>query len=245
MSLEYFDPVDYSNEENTFLLTHLGEPTVVALSEVKPSYLLNPTRDKQGNVKDKNPVYFPNGVNPAAVRPILDRVIELEELSKHKGEPWVGVEAVKDAIRTYLTANAKWEADSKRGAPRWPSLYTFDGKGQGHLSGPGSDSGKIRTYFDQSGNRKPFRISLLGVTQGTWKPDWVGSVAEASKQALTLVVDSVKNRIECPVCAHTESFKAESRASYNAARARMSRHLRNAKDETSLHRELHTNEFTS
>lgn len=221
-----FDPVECSNVDCAFLMRNLGKPTVVALRD----------RDAQ--------------VTLATVKPILDRINELIELEKAEGLKWVGVEAVKAAIETWLKVNAKWAWDykHKRGAPRFPSLYSYDAKGKPHLSGPGSDSGRVRTYFGPNGERIPFAISLLPDAQIPWEsPGFTETPAAAG-----LYVDSSASRIECTIkkqngdiCGHTESFKPDSRSSFNAARARMSKHLRKATEEVEAHRELHTNEFGS
>jgi len=222
-----FDPVLFSQEDNEFLLENLGKPTVVALKNAGPMVL------------------------PAAVRPILDKVVELESLKEHEKQPWVGVEAIKDAIKVWFRENARWAHDHKRNprAPRWPSLYSYDAKGKAHRSGPGADTGRVRTYFDEKGGRHKFAIQLLPDYAGEW-------VAPGFTEASTdphLFEDAETHRIECRVpikegettriCGHTESYKADSRASRSAARARMSKHLRKATDSVDLHRELHTNEF--
>lgn len=224
MEIQTFDPVKFSDEENEFLLETLGQPTAVALKQLK----------------------FP--VNPKAVKPILDRVNELQDLEKYDGSQWVGVERLKESIKKWKEQNIKWANDHKRSgrkAPRWPSLYSFDAKGRPHWSGPGSDSGQVRTYFGPAGERIPFEVLLVPENYTEWVAP---TIAEESTDPL-LYVDPQTNRIECRVpvaggfCGHTESYKAGSRSSYNAARARMSKHLRKATENAESHRELHTNEF--
>lgn len=219
-----FDPVTCSNADCDFLMKTLGKPTVVAMKELTPL------------------------VTVQTVKPILERVNELQELAKAEGLEWVGIEAMKKAITTWLAVNAKWAYDHKhrRGAPRFPSLYSYDAKGKPHLGGPGSDSGRVRTYFGPTGERIPFAISLIPDTQ----IPWAGPGFTETPVGNGLVVDDKANRIECTIkkvngdiCGHTESFKPDSRASFNAARARMSKHLRKATEEVEAHRELHTNEF--
>lgn len=243
--LTSFNPVKFSNEENQWLLKHLGEATVVAMRDIHPAK--GPAATAVGK-PDKNPVTYPDGVNPASVKPIIEGINELIELEKADGAKWVGVEKVKAAIQTWLDQSAKWENDHKRfrGAPRWPSLYSYDSKGRPHWGGPGSDSGEVRTYFGPAGERIPFEITLLA----DYIPDWVAPADETEAVEPLLKVDSEANRIECMIpladggrCGHTESYKTGSRASYNAARARMSKHLRKATLEAEAHRELHTNEF--
>ena len=236
-----FDPVVLSTAENLFLLKHLGEPSIVALKDT------NPAHAALAHPKDKAAIVYPDGVVPGSVKPILDGVAELLELEKHEGLQWVGVEGIKQAIHIWLEQNAKWKRDHQRTkrAPRWPSLYSFDSKGRPHLGGPGSDSGTIKTYFGPAGERIPFAIDLMpdGLVEWT-APGFTEAPVEKG-----LFVDPSTNRIECRVpvgdgfCGHTESYKSDSRQSYNAARARMSKHLRKAIVEIEAHRELHTNEF--
>lgn len=243
-----FNPVNYSIQENKFLLAHIGEPSIIALQAIRGERLPNP------HPKDKNPIHYPDGVIPASVKPVLDEVYERTELEKHKGLAWVGIEAVKDAIRNYLVQAEKWEAGKgRRGAPRFPTMASYDGKNRPHWSGPGADSGKVSTYFDAAGNRHPLTLQLQVDADLAWQPEWAlptDGVVPANPAArvdpkAAIITNNEANRVECLVCGHTESFKPESRSSQNAARARMSKHLRNTTNEVSLHREAHTNEFTS
>ena len=242
-----FNPVQYSLAECQFLIEHLGEPSMQALQAVKPARLLHP------HPKDKNPTYYPDGVIPASVKPILDRVYELIDLEKRGVMKWVGVDAVKDCIKVYVTQQEKWIRDKQRypQAPRFPSMASYDGKNRPHKGGPGSDSGVVSTYFDKEGNRLPFALDLLdAMDTGGWTPDWATAPAPEkaapsfSPSATKAIIDDVDNhRLECPICKHTESYKVDSASSRNAARGRMSKHLRTDTKETSLHRELYTNEF--
>lgn len=215
--INYFDPVSYSNAENEFLLDNLDKPTIVALREVRPP------------------------VNPKAVKPVLDRLQELRDLETHEGLKWVGTAVIRASIRSWLEQNRKWAADHKRAprrVPRWPSMYSYDAKGRPHWGGPGSDSGGIKSYF-QNGKRVSFAVPLVAEDDYVWTPP----VMEASETMLKVNEDL--NRIECPIqgCGHTENFKEGSRPSKAAARARMSKHLRKATKEVDAHRELHTLEF--
>lgn len=217
--LNYFDPVSFSTEENEWLLSNLGSPKSIALRNLTP------------------------GINPNAVRPLLERIQELEET----GDRWVGVDVLKKAIITYLEQDRKWALDHARTnkrAPRFPSLYSFDSKGRAHLGGPGSDSGQVRTYFDEKGNRIPFAVMLIPDDAPAWLPPGFGVDGSngTEKVEVGLIVNTEKNRIEC-FCGHTEQYKLDSRASYNAARARISKHLRKATTDVEQHREIHTNEF--
>lgn len=211
-----FDPVEFSLEENVWLLENIDKPAVVALRNVPP------------------------GVNPRAVEPLLARLEQLEQLRKHEGQQWIGFDALRERIKIYLNMDAKWATDAKRSrrAPRFPSLYSYDSRGRGHLGGPGSDSGRVRTYFDEKGNRQKFEVDLIPDHLDPWQAP--GFTEAPTDKRLT--VDGEKNRIEC-FCGHVEAFKPDSRSSYSAARARMSKHLRGAKDHIDDHRELHLAEF--
>jgi hypothetical protein len=214
-----FNPVNYSESECKFLIAHLGESPVVALEQV------------------------PTDVVVQAVQPALERVYELSERERYQreGDKWVGVQAVKDACSIYLFQLDKWRKDHKRGAPAAPPMYSFDSRGRAHRGGIGSDSGMIHSYFAPDGTRLPFTINLFSNDQVAWTPEWVGHGTDEPTAGLK--VDAVNQRIECLVCGHTEHYNLDSRSSYNAARARISKHLRTAKDETERHREVHTNEF--
>lgn len=243
MEMNVFDPVKLSLEENAWLLKHLGEPWVVAGRDIHP--VVNQIAASDPNKRDKNPILYPDGVNPNAVRPIIDKVHELNQLQEHSGIPWQGIEVLKEAIEVYLEQQAKWKADKRRGAPRFPSLHSYDTKGRPHWSGGGSDSGQVKTYFDAQGNRKEFAREFVPSGQSDWVADWALKAGEnADQPEAGLVVNKELNRIEC-FCGHVEKFNPESRGSFNVARGRISKHLRSdANPETvEKHRELHTAEF--
>src|SRR3989442_219550 len=124
--MDSFNPVAYSIEENQFLSEHLGKPPVVAMKLVPET----------------------NAISKKAVREALQAIYDLEETRKH-GDPtdpakqWVGVEALRQAIAEYLREQARWAADKRKGAPRFPSMSSFDGRGRPQRQGPGSDSGVV------------------------------------------------------------------------------------------------------
>ena len=61
---------------------------------------------------------------------------------------------------------------------------------------------------------------------------------------MELIIDHKLNRIECPICNHTESWKEGSKSSEYAAKARMGKHLKRPDvKEASLHAELYTQEY--
>jgi hypothetical protein len=224
-----FDPTIFSHEENKWLLENIDKPVPVALATIRAVRM-------PAEGRNKNNVIYPDGVNPNAVRPFLERLRELDELK----EPWQGREAIKTAIITWLAVDAKWESDHRRTrgrAPRFPSFYSFDSRGKGHFGGPGSDNGKVKTYFDGTGARKELAIPLIAEEVVEWSPGFTEKPAVSD-----IVVNADAHRIEC-FCGHTERFKEGSRPSYNAARARISKHLRTTTEDVERHREAYTLEF--
>lgn len=228
-SIDTFDPVRLSIEENQFLLDHLGQPFMAVAD-------------------DKRLANEKSGVTAAAVKKVLDRVYELIELDSRRGQSWVGIQAVKDRINVYITQQAKWAEDKRRfpRAPRFPSMHSFDAKGKPHRGGPGSDSGTVQTYFDKDGERHNFALDLINnLDTGGWAPEWAQEAVKTAPNTKGLTHDTENHRLECPICKHTESYKTDSASSYNAARGRMSKHLKREPKDADMHRELLTNEFGS
>ena len=203
--MDTFNPPRYSLEENRFFLKHLGEPPISVLENK-----------------------LPNGVSPSAVRDVLGRIYELNELQKHQGTPWVGTEAVSSAIATYLHEEEKWRSMAARGAPRFPTMHAWDGKGRPHRGGIGSDSGGVNTYIDSNGNRKKFSVAFVDAGTDQFVAPWV---KEQKPIPDNILEDWDKGRLECPVDGWTTSFKPDSKQSYNLARARIAKHCRSSKDE--------------
>ena len=173
----------------------------------------------------------------------VQRFYDLDQLQNAGKGTWRGREVVKEAIKTYLKVREEWQRDKQLGAPAFPSLYEFDSRGKGHFQASGSDSGRVRTYFDSDGKRVPFAVNLVLESAQTWTPRWVGKRPDQVSDKI--VEDLDKAIFTCSICSKTETFRADSRASRAAARARMSKHLRNAQTEKERHLELHTLEFNS
>ena len=113
-SVDVFNPVLLSLEENQFVIDHAGEPPVVA-SRAIPQY---------------------PGANPVAVMPHIQKIFEFLQLEQHERIAWVGVESIKGAAKTYLEQAAKWKRDKElRRSPRFPSMHSFDSKGRARLGG--------------------------------------------------------------------------------------------------------------
>ncbi len=217
-----FDPVRYSEIECEFLVQHLGEAPVVA------------ERSLHRDLAAKG------------VMEEIARVYALAELEKSGGPKWIGLSSCKAALQNYIDQTRKWRLDwerTKGKAPMNPSMYTYDSKGRPHWGGPGADSGIVKTYFDKQGNRHPFALDVYEDGNSGWTPEWVGQGVGPDPLEKGLKNDTINTRIECLICGHTEKYNTDSRSSYNAARGRISKHLRTAKTLVDEHRELHTSEF--
>jgi hypothetical protein len=204
-AMEIFRPVRYSLQENQFFLNHLGESPVVAMEGA-----------------------IPEGVNPVSIQEVLGAVYELNELERHRGVKWAGSKAVGEIIQRYLTEAKKWAEMSERGAPRFPTMHTWDGKGRPHRGGIASDSGSVSTFFDDNGDRKPLSLNLRGAGHGEFIAPWI-KTEEPIPDALD--EDMERGVLQCPVDGWATNFKPESRQSYNIARARMAKHCRSSKNE--------------
>ena len=202
--MEVFDPVKYSLAENKFFLTHLGESPVVAMEDA-----------------------LPKGVNPTAVQEVLGAVYELQELQKHRGKAWVGTEALHESIRTYLHEWEKWRDLALRGAPRFPTLHAWDGKGRPHRGGIGSDANRVTTWLDEDGKRHPFKVPLHEQSMQEAMP-WT---KEAEPIPDAYIHDEEKGVIQCPIDGWSTNYNPDSRSAFNVARARMARHCKASKDE--------------
>lgn len=219
--MKTFEPALYSLEENQFIQAHAGEPPTVAF---------------HGGL--------PVGVNPKAVRPILERLYELEELQRHKGIEWVGVEAVKEACGLYLKAYDRWQEARKRGAPFPPTFFEWDGRGRPHRFGVGSDAGYVRTVFDEEGNRRKLAVQLELGESGAYVPEWLKTRVQAPiPQELT--EDQEKGLLQCPICAHSINYEPGVQSKRSIARAQMAKHLTSTRKEAEAHRVLHAAVFGS
>jgi len=203
--MKSFHPVRYSLEENQFFLNHLGESPVVALQQSTP-----------------------DGVNPVTVQEVLGELYELDELEKHRGVPWAGQKAVAEIITRYLSEHEKWGEMAKRGSPRFPTMYAWDGRGRPHRGGISSDSGEVTTYFDDNGDRQPLSVALREEATQAFKAPWVKKNQPIPEN---LIEDMDKGVLQCPIDGWTSNFKPESRQSYNMARGRMAKHCRSSTDE--------------
>lgn len=248
--LTTFTPVRFTDAENRFLLAHLGKPAIMGVRLIKGVENPEARFRLPGQKRDQDPTVYPEGVVPASVRPILDGVMELEELQRFGELKWVGIDIIRKAIEVWFREKTKWANMHKRNNsfPRWPSLYSWDAKGVPHLGGPGADSGEVKSYFDEKGNRVPFAVDLLEIEE--IEEPFVAPTRDEQHADERWFEDPTTHRFECRVatpdggiCGHTESYKDGSRKSRQMARTRMGRHLKTAKTEADAHREVYSMEF--
>ena len=125
------------------------------------------------------------------------------------------IPAVTSAIQTYLAESKKWEALAAKGAPRFPTMHAWDGKGRPHRGGVTSDAGKVTTYIDDQGARQPLALSLQDSPIAAFHPDWIKPEAPLPDAC---DIDEELGSISCPVDGWSTMFKPESRSSFNVAR---------------------------
>lgn len=161
-----FEGTSYSNQECEFLLEHLGEAPIVAI----------PDDDD-----------LPEGVNEAAVRPILQRTFDLELYQealrvKHDNQEivvWCGFDRLREVLEETLKWN-KTVAELKRrtrGSPAElrraagaPSLHMWDPDTDiPYLGGEGADAGICLTALTEGGERIPLYAELKESGDGAIK----------------------------------------------------------------------------
>lgn len=233
-----FEPAIYSDEELNFFLSHLEQTPTAALHGALPA-----------------------GVNPTAVRSLLDRLQEYDQLQKVHAVAWSGFDAIKDSILRYLAWRERTEeiyrrtgGRSNQRAIRHASQYVWDGSGNAYKFGIDADSAEmVRTEIMEDGSRRPFGVKMLE-PEGKLIPSlediapWVRT-GKGAAQALAdkVVIDQSTRQgtMKCTVCGRVESFDSKNRQELSAARARMSRHLKTAKNEVARHRLLHRKTYES
>lgn len=235
MDTDIFQPALLSMEENRFMLAHAGEPPIVALADGTPKL-----------------------VNPAAVKPFLERFYELGELEKHRGVPWAGVSRIKQSIASFLEWMAVCKEIARRGGPKVPSLFVTDGNGKMFKYGIGADGGFVRSKLTgPNGEREYFAVDLRR-PDGAILPD-LSEIApwmqpNKDRKPDELIEDWAKDAtgsakrngtIRCSICGRTETFDTSNRRTYNGARARIAGHLKRATTDIDRHRILHTKSFGS
>jgi hypothetical protein len=223
MEANLFEPADYSIEELTFALAHMGESPNVALHDA-----------------------VPEGVNPVAIRNLLGRLYDLEEIRTIKGVPWglsddgrlTGFDAIRDSSERFINWQRKCMEMQQRGGPRHPSQHTWDSTGAMTHGGIGSDaSEKVRSEILDNGTRKPFAVMLKeDGRKRTIKMPWQQPAPPVGSDSIT--VDG--GVYHCSICDKPiASFDPTlGRRAQNKAKKVVLEHVRDSKTELSRHRAL-------
>ena len=184
----------------------------------------------------------------STLTPLIERIFDLEELKKHRGEEWIGMDVVRESCQLMLDYQKQYQANKARsGLGFHPSMHTFDSRKRARRGGIGSDSGRVRTYFDDENKRVKFAVSL---TAEAGSEQWVFSSATVDTQWGDLsevetgpgtVIELIERErgengiVECPICGHAETYLLDDRSSEVTARSNMRRHCKKAKNEIEAH----------
>lgn len=232
-----FEPALFSAGELQFLLDHVEETPVAALHKGVPT-----------------------GVNPAAITKILTELQEYDQIHKAHRVEWAGFEAIKDSILRFIAWQERCAEIYRRtggvsgqASIKHASQYAWDAAGGAFKYGIDSDSAEmVRTEILDDGSRRPFGVRLME-PEGHMAPDlaevapWIrpGGHRPAFKDTLDTKASKTSGTITCSICGKAENFNPKVRSTQSAARARMGRHLKQAREDVSRHRLLHRKEFES
>lgn len=224
-----FHPADYSLPELRFLLEHLEESPTVALDGGQP---VKTPRDRSVNLKVGEHV-----INPVQVRPLLQRMYELEELRRVRQKPWAGYDPIRESIERFIAFQENCIEWQKQGHPRHPSMHTWDSTGERYKGGIGSDpSDRIRHEILPNGERRPFEVHLLQSEQSKTKLPWLSKDAPVNTDRII----HENGIMHCTICDKpiTSYDVALGRKAANKARAAARKHCKTAKNEIARHRTL-------
>jgi hypothetical protein len=221
----YFEPPLYTREELTFFMDHLCESPRVATFKGLPEH-----------------------VSRAAVNEFLGRVYEFEEMRQAHGVEWCGSEPIKVCIKQYFAWLDTCASIRAKGGPKHPSLYAWDADGRGIRGATGSDAGTVRTMIQEDGTR--VRLALkLDTPRGQVSLDpataYIPDFVQRTAMPKALLNDRKKRQLECPICHFVANYTKGGNTAFNMARARMSQHLKKAKDDQNRHRTLWNAEYSS
>lgn len=222
---DVFQPAVLSLEENRFVLDHLGESPVVACDDID----------------------LPPGVNVLAVRPFLEKIYNYEQQRVHRSREWAGLDLVRDSITRFLLWMDTSAKIQKHGGPRHASQFVVDGSGRMYKYGIGADSAAmVVSGLNKDGSRQPFGVILNKIDDPTALTladiaPWLGG-SDPKTRALDCVNQlspkdpKKQGTLQCSICGATEQFNQQKMPnSWNAARARMIRHLKGADFEPDRH----------
>jgi hypothetical protein len=253
--MEQFDPIVRSDQECAYLLAHLEESPAVALVGVQKASVQKINAAQQLENVDVW-IGVPDGVNPTVIRKDLGRFRELAELEDVKGLEWCGYDALRDRLEWYLGKYIPTRDRMRQaGMIPNPSMFHFDSEGNAYRGADGTDSGRVRTWIDENGERHPFALDLVHRDGRIRKEHWTvpspdsfvpkGSIKEPEIDTAPLPVvdlelfeDAAKGNLECGVCGYVSNYKPGNRRSRNMAKINMRKHCGGAKAEVAAHRKL-------
>lgn len=233
---DVFEPATLSVPELLFVADHIGTPPIAALHREPPP-----------------------GVNRIEMQQVLGTLYDYCQLEEHEKVAWAGVNAVKDSILRYLAWHERSVEIQRRmrGTIGHPSMYVWDSDGRAIRGGIGADSEMVRTEILPDGSRKAFAVNLRWPGGANPMTDDISDIApwirraqqegEVGRATDDLIIEKTKKfgTIKCPICGKSEEFSPENRSSFNLARSRMGKHLKQARLEVARHRLLYTKRFQS
>lgn len=214
-----FDPVLYSKGELEFVLDNLGKSPNVALHGFK-----------------RRP-----GINPVAVREVLEVFKDHEEMEDAHGIEWAGYETIAESIQRWLAWQERCLAIYNAGGPRHPSMHNWDSEATMSKFGIGSDScDRVRAEILDNGERRQFKVQLVGGTdQATDLMPWLRKdpAAQARAQEDRTKYDAKKCSFTCGVCGEIiATHQKGSTRSKRTAESKVLKHLKTARVEPARHR---------
>jgi hypothetical protein len=234
--LERFEPAQYSLQDLSFLVEHLGKPPVVAFR-------------------------FPlaEGTHRNRLDEVLRTVHEHQQIAEtDETYQWAGVDVIRDAIGRFLDWHERSRKIQARGAKdsigaliTYPSMYTFDEDGRAYKFAVDADSAEcVRTEILEDGSRRAFAVMLASPVQGAQTSiadlaPWIKPKSPAERP-LDKVLDerSAENKrvahLRCGICGHTEEYDPANPAARRVAMARVRKHLKQATASINRHRTLLT-----
>lgn len=234
-----FEPGVCSIPELHFILENLGQPPIAAFEGFDPR---------------NNPKHV--GVIRVRAEKVLGRLYDLQQLEQFRKIEWAGREAIEDSITRYLSWHDRVQEMKRRGFRRGePSMFHWDEVGEPYKFAIGADSAElVRTEILNDGTRKAFAVKLTQTAAQAMKQDlsdvapWINRGARPGTNAavpdsIEVVVKGRMGTMRCSVCGKVEEFDSADRQKRMAARGRIAKHLKNAKQELHRHRLLLRKEF--
>jgi hypothetical protein len=218
-SITHFDPVIFSDEENLFIQKHVGKSPAAAFTGAK---------------------YGP-GFSRIGVEAFLSRIRDLKDVQELHKLPWVGEEPIVERSNMWMEYRERYKAaKALNPSSAHPSMFHFTADGSEYYQGVGSDSGLVRTYFDEDGTRRPWALPLTKAHDAQSQAAWGSQEIVESMQDDRLAVneDLTLGKVECSICGHTETWDPDKPTGRGPARRKMKKHCMSARKDVAMHRKL-------